>query len=178
MGATKSKATFSKRLPSLLMYYPSRYRMKRIFILGLLVITLAACKKTQILTPPVQTGNKIAGKWTIISVTVIPRDSTNQPINSGTVYPEPSYYYFQFNTDNSWVESLSPTTDDSLGESGNYVLHADTGFTLINVNLPSSPVECKIVSITDTAFVFTRQRPTKFNGVTPGYLEYLFKLKK
>src|ERR1700753_2474584 len=120
--------------------------MKRIFILGLLVLTFAACKKTQTIAP-IAAGNKITGKWNIISVTVIFRDSTNKAINNGDVYNEPSYYYFQFNADNSWVENLSPSPEANLGESGSYVLHADTGFTLTNVNLPSNPVESKITSL-------------------------------
>src|ERR1700743_3636426 len=107
--------------------------MKRIFILSLVAIIFASCKKDQpitTVTPPViQGSNKMAGKWNIISVTVIPLDSTMKAINSGTVYPEPSYYYFQFNADNTWVEVLDPTPNASLGESGNYVLHAATSFS-------------------------------------------------
>ncbi len=151
--------------------------MKRIFILSLLAITFAACKKTQTITP-ITAGNKITGKWNIISVTVIFRDSTNKAINNGNVYNEPSYYYFQFNADNSWVENLDPSPEANLGESGSYVLHADTGFTLTNVKLPSNPVECKITALTDTSFTFTHQKATLFNGVTPGFLEYIFLLKK
>jgi len=152
--------------------------MKKIFILGLFAIIFATCKQGQTITPTPLPGNKITGKWNIISVTVIPRDSTGKAINSGTVYPEPSYYYFQFNADNSWVEVLDPTPNASLGESGSYVLHADTSFTLINVNLPANPEECKITSLTATSFEFTHQKPTLFNGITPGFLEYVFDLKK
>ncbi|MCC8426180.1 hypothetical protein [Mucilaginibacter sp. UR6-11] len=151
--------------------------MKRLVVLILFAATLAACKKSQTMTLPVP-GNKITGKWTINSVTVIPRDSTGKAINNGAVYPEPSYYYFQFNSDNTWAESLSPDPNSGIGEAGNYILHADTSFTLINVNLPSSPVECKITSLTDKSFVFTHQKATLFNGITPGYLEYIFDLKK
>ena len=152
--------------------------MKRVIIFSLIAITFAACKKNKTTTPTVQPANKIAGKWNIISVNVIPRDSTGKAINNGTIYIEPSYYYFKFNNDNSWVENLGPDPAISLGESGSYVLHADTSFTLINVNLQSEPEECKITSITATSFVFSHQKATLFNGVTPGYLEYLFKLKK
>jgi hypothetical protein len=152
--------------------------MKRIFILCLFAITFAACKKAQTTPPAVKAGNKIAGKWTISSVTVIPRDSTGKAINNGSVYTEPPYYYFQFNTDNSWIENLGPDPTFSLGESGSYVLHADTSFTLINANLPSNPEQCKIASITATSFTFSHQKTTLFNGVTPGYLEYLFELKR
>src|SRR5476651_1038413 len=146
--------------------------MKKLLILSLFALSLAACKKGQT-NPPAQSGNSITGKWTILSVTVIPRDSTKKAINSGTIYPEPSYYYFQFNADNSWVEILDPTPNANLGESGSYVLHADTSFTLTNVNLPTSPEECKIVSLSSNSFTFSHQKSTLFNGVTPGYLEYI-----
>ena len=153
--------------------------MKRLFTLILFAVTFAACKKNQTTSPSVQIqGNIISGKWTIISVTVIPRDSTGKAINTGTIYTEPSYYYFQFNADNSWVENLDPAPNANLSESGKYVLHADTSFTLTNMNVPLNPVECKITSLTDASFVFTNQRTTLFNGVTPGYLEYVFELKK
>ncbi len=151
--------------------------MKRLFILVLFAaLAFTACRKMP--ATPAPPNNAIAGKWTIISVTVIPRDSTGNTINAGTVYPEPSYYYFKFNPDNTWVEVLAPDPQSDIGESGHYTLHSDTGFTLVNTNLPDQKVECKIVSLSDTAFVFTHQRATKFNGVTPGFLEYLFKLKK
>jgi hypothetical protein len=152
--------------------------MKKILTVILFAATVIACKKTQTNTAPPVRSNKIAGKWTISSVTVIPRDSTGKALNSGTIYAEPSYYYFQFNTDNSWVQNLAPDPNSGIGESGAYILHADTGFTLINVNLPSSPEECKIATLNDSELVFSHQKATLFNGVTPGYLEYLFDLKK
>jgi len=152
--------------------------MKNIFVLGLFAIIFASCKQGQTITPTPLPGNKITGKWNIISVTVIPRDSTGKAINNGAVYIEPPYYYFQFNADNSWVENLGPAANFSFGEGGSYVLHADTSFTLVNMNLPSSPEECKIASLTDTSFIFSHQKTTLFNGLTPGYLEYVFELKK
>ncbi len=153
--------------------------MKNLLVITILFTTIfVACKKTQTNTAPPVKSNKMAGKWTIVSVTVIPRDSTGKAINNGTVYPEPSYYYFQFNADNSWVQNLAPDPNSGIGESGTYVLHADTSFTLTNVNLPASPEQCKIVTLNDSVFVFSHQKATLFNGVTPGYLEYLFDLKK
>jgi len=149
---------------------------KKLFISLLFLIAFAACRRGQpaMPTPP---GNKIFGKWTIVTVTVIPRDSTGKAINDSTVYPEPSYYYFQFNTDLTWLESLTPDLSPA-GESGTYTLQADTGFTLINKNLPAQPEPCKIVSLMDTSLVFSHQRTTLFNGITPGFLEYVFQLKK
>jgi hypothetical protein len=152
--------------------------MKIASALLLLLIASAACKKTKS-ELPVTSNNKIVGRWHIETVTVIPRDSTGAIMNPGTTYPEPSYYYFNFNNDGTWVEVLSPAAEADLGESGTYALHADTSFSLTNVNAPAlPPVECKVVSISDTLFVFTHQKATLYNGVTRGYLEYVFKLNK
>jgi len=158
--------------------------MKKTYLIGLLAIVLAACKNVGAVAPAAQSGNgttsgnSMAGKWNIVSVTVIPRDSTGKAINNGAVYTEPSYYYFQFNMDNTWVENLGNDPNNILGESGSYVLHADTTFTLVNVNLPSKPEECKIISLANSSLTFSHQRTTLFNGVTPGYLEYVFLLSR
>lgn len=149
--------------------------MKAIFGLTLLIILFAACKKAN--TGSTQGGNAITGKWKIITVTVIPHDSLGVAMNSGADYTQPSYVYFQFNADLTWLENESPNSPPA-GEHGNYVLHSNTGFTLVNANLPASPEECKIISLTNSDFVFSHTEPTKFNGVTPGFLEYVFRLQK
>src|SRR3977135_2007520 len=110
--------------------------MKSLISLILFVILCAACKKDHAGSSSL--GNKITGKWNIISVTVIPLDSTVSTFNGngGTGYIQPPYYYFQFNPDMTWLENLTPDITP-VGESGTYVMHADTGFTLINANLPA-----------------------------------------
>ena len=151
--------------------------MKNIFTLIALVTGFVACSKNQG-TPSSPQGKTITGKWTIINVTVIPHDSTGAAINNGTVYNEPSYYYYQFNNDLTWLENLTPDVSPA-GEGGNYIVNADTtAFTLINKDIPSQPVECKILSLTNTTFEFSHQHPTLYNGITPGYLEYIFKMKR
>jgi len=150
--------------------------MKYIFILIAAVTTFVACNKNQG-NMPSPGNNKILGKWTILSVTVVPHDSTGKVINDSAVYTEPNYYYFQFNNDLTWLENLTPDLSPA-GESGSYLLKDDTGFTLINKNLPSQPEDCKILSLTNTAFEFSHQRPTKYNGITPGILEYIFKMAR
>lgn len=125
-----------------------------------------------------QTSNGITGKWNIITVTVIPLDSSASAINSGTIYTEPPYYYFQFNANNTWIENLAPDANSGISESGNYVLNADNSFTLTNVNAAANPVKCNIDSLTNAMFVFSFSRTTLFNGITPGYLKYIFRLKK
>ena len=150
--------------------------MKKMFISILFGMSIAACRRDDPGMPSPQ-AKKIAGKWNIITVTVIPHDSTGKVMNDGTVYTEPSYYYFQFNANFTWVENLAPNVNP-IGESGTYTLHADTAFTLVNKNVPSQPEECKILSLTDTLFIFSHQRATLYNGITPGFLEYIFKLQK
>ena len=151
--------------------------MKKPVAIILIAIAFVTCKKDQTAMTTTQTS-KMTGKSNIVTVTVIPSDSTGKAINNGNIITEPSYYYFQFNVDNTWVESLTPDPNADLGESGSYILHADTSFTLINVNAPSKAAECRIATLTDTTFEFHFQRTTLFNGVTPGYLEYIFNLKK
>jgi len=154
----------------------TKHTMKNVFILIAFVTGLAACNKDQGGMPS-PGANTITGKWTILSVTVIPLDSTGQAKNDGTVYTEPSYYYYQFNNDLTWLENLTPDLSPA-GESGTYTLKGDTAFTLVNKNIPSQPEECKIISLTATTFEFSHQHPTLFNGITPGFLEYIFKMRK
>jgi hypothetical protein len=151
--------------------------MKRLPALLLLLIAFTACKKDKKVISLLP-GNKIVGQWNINTVTVIPRDSLGNIMSPGNTITEPSYYYFNFKSDGTWVEVLSPDIQSDIGETGNYVLHADTSFTLTNVNAPTQPIECSITSISDTSMVFTHQKATLYNGVTRGYLEYIFRLKK
>jgi hypothetical protein len=152
--------------------------MKRPFILIFLAaILFVSCKKNHTEILPVK-GNKIVGDWNINTVTVVPRDSLGNVMSTGSTVTEPSYYHFLFNADGTWVEVLAPDPESDIDESGNYILHADTSFTLINVNAPALPVECSITSISDTSMVFTHQKATLYNGITRGYLEYIFRLKK
>jgi len=150
--------------------------MRKMPVLILFVTVFAACRRDDPGMPSPQ-ARKITDKWNIITVTVIPHDPTGKTINDGTVYTEPSYYYFQFNANFTWVENLAPNVNP-IGESGTYTLLADTAFTLVNEHVPSQPEECKIVALTDTTFIFSHQRATLYNGITPGFLEYVFKLKK
>ena len=149
--------------------------MQKLIILLAAITLFGNCKKNH--NPPVPVS-PIIGKWSIPTVTVIPFDSTGSPINIGTIYTEPSYYYFQFNADNTWMENLSPDSNSSLAEKGNYVLHGNTSFTLINTNVPAKAVDCTVDTLTNASFVFSYRRGTLYNGITPGYLEYIFHLTK
>jgi hypothetical protein len=148
--------------------------MQKLIFLLAVITSFMSCKKTHNSSSPTPS---IVGKWSISTVTVIPFDSTGNAINNGNVYTEPSYYYFQFNANNTWTENLSPDISSGIEESGSYVLHSDTSFTLINTNTPTKSVECRIDTLTNTSFVFSHRRSTLFNGITPGFLEYIFHLK-
>jgi hypothetical protein len=151
----------------------------------LLTISLAACDKHQS-NPLSPNGNpilpagqaNIVGKWNIISVTTYFYDSAGLRNNSVHVYPGQPFYYFQFNSDKSWVESLVPDTLSDLGMTGTYTLTSDSTFTLLNPKGVPPATPCTILSLADTLFVFSHQRPTAFNGTDSGYIKYVFQLKK
>ena len=123
-------------------------------------------------------GASIVGKWNINTVTVIPFDSVGKAISNKTIYSEPSYYYFRFNSNNTWTEDLGADPGSAIEENGTYTLHGDSSFTLINTNAPSNAVECFIDTLTETTLVFTYRRNTFYNGITPGFLRYIFHLNK
>ena len=149
--------------------------MKKLIAPVLLLMLFAACRKDKV---DVAADNSISGKWNIITVTVIPLDSSASAINSGTIYTEPPYYYFQFNADNTWAENLASDTSSGISESGSYMLYTDNSFTLTNANVPTNSMKCNIDSLTNASFVFSFSRIILFNGITPGYLKYIFQLKK
>jgi len=152
--------------------------MRRISFFILAVVLFAACKKGQTKSP-VLPNNKIAGKWTIVSVTVNALDSTRNFIPSRShVYTNPPNNYFKFNADGTWAEQLVPDSLSDLGLTGNYVLNSDTTFTLLHSGPNSAPTACKISSLSPSLFVFSHERSTKFDGTIPGFLQYVFKLTK
>ena len=153
------------------------------FILS--AILLASCNKHQSNSsspngnPVLPAGlANIVGKWNIISVTTYFYDSTGLLNNGIHVYPGQPFYYFQFNSNNSWVESLVPDTLSDLGLTGTYTITSDSSFTLTNPQGAPPATLCTIVSLVDTLFVFSHQHPTAFNGTDSGYIKYVFRLKK
>lgn len=150
--------------------------MQKLIFLFAVIVCYTSCRKNHDSSPA--TVPSIVGKWNITAVKVIPFDSTGTAINSGTVYTEPAYYYFQFNSDDTWTENLGPDPNSGIEENGTYALHGDSSFTLVNRNAPAKAVECTIDTLTSTELVFTYSRNTFYNGTTPGYLVYRFDLKK
>jgi hypothetical protein len=151
--------------------------MKRVVTMMMIAAVFTECKKDQTNMPSTQ-GSKITGKWKIITVTVIPLDSTGKAKNTGNTITEPSLYYFEFNADNTWTETFMADPNANLGEHGTYRLYGDAGFGLINTNAPAKAVDCRIVTLTNTSLTFKFARPTLFDGITPGYLQYIFQLEK
>lgn len=140
-------------------------------------ILLAACHKSQNAPPPPPAT--IAGNWNIDSVTTYFYDSAGlrNPGAKGYAFPG---YYFRFNADNSWVETLQDTSTNSGISGGTYTVTSDSTFTLLYANAPANTAvaPCKISLLTHTTFIFSKQLPTLFNGVTPGYIKYVFRLVK
>jgi hypothetical protein len=154
--------------------------MIRIYtFLFLLAISLAACNKHSSPVPnPFPGQPSIVGKWTIISVTTYAYDSTGLRNNGVQVYPGQSYYFYQFNADKTWLESLVPDSLSDLGITGTYAVTSDSTFTLTNPKAISPAEPCSILYLTDTSFSFSHQHATAFNGTDSGTIKYVFKLRK
>lgn len=158
--------------------------MKNIVIgFAISTILLTACHKYQ--TGP---GNhaqpSMVGKWNVDSVTTYFYDSTGLREMGVHVYPvgAPDYpYYLEINKGYSWIESLHmPADSDYIASTGTYTVTSDSTFTLMYVTaVPGREIEpCKILSLTSTSFVFSKQLTTVFNGTEPGYIKYVYKLTR
>jgi len=154
-------------------------------IIGILlpVIILIACKKNggDRVVPPGQLS--IAGKWNVDSVNVFFYDAAGSLDSSEIGYPiaDLKYaLYFQFNGDQSWSESLAAGSDTTVVAEGTYSYTSNNTFDLTYPNAnPARKIEpCKIISLTNGSFIFSKQLPTVFNGTQPGYIKYLFRLTK
>ena len=158
--------------------------MKKVAIsLFVSALLLVACHKDHSnATVPAKTS--MVGKWNIDSVTTYFYDSTGLREKGVHVYPvgAPDYpYRFQFNSDYSFSEEMHLTSaPDYIINNGNYSLTSDSSFTLIYPNaVAGKEVEpCKILSLTNTSFAFSKQLATVFNGTDPGYIKYVYKLTR
>jgi hypothetical protein len=151
--------------------------MKKFSFLALLIVLFIACKKNQPGTTPVLKG-KITGKWNFDSVVTVFRDSTGKNILGKNTYPNSNGTYFQFNTNNTWVENLIPDSLNDLSQGGEYQLLSDTSFILSGSGAHPYSETCKIYSLSPSVFVFSHRHDTRFNGVTPGSIEYIFTLSR
>ena len=157
---------------------------KTIFGFTLSVILLSACKKDQP-NPVAGPGQySIVGEWNVDTLTTYFYDSTGLREKGVHVYPAgaPDYpYHFRFNNDDSWVESLHlPSDSDYVAANGTYTFTSDSAFSLTYVTavLTKETEQCKIISLTNTSFVFSKQLSTVFNGTDPGYIKYVYQLTR
>lgn len=142
-------------------------------------LVLASCsKKPYGMTPAHSTTTQaMVGKWTIDSVVTIAYDLNGNVLNgSGHVFVDSTNSYFQFNADATWRESLLPDSLADAGLNGQYTVTSDTTFTISGSNRTDEP--CRIVSLSDSVFIFSHQRSADFNGMIPGFLQYVFHMSK
>jgi hypothetical protein len=157
--------------------------MKKI-VIGLIpaVIFLVACNKNN--NPPISSANpSIAGRWNVDTVTISFYNSAGLFDSSEIGYPTVGIndsLYFQFNEDSSWFESLVAGVDTTIITEGTYSYTSPNSFTLVYPTAsPTRKMEpCNIISLTNTSFIFSKQRQTVFNGINPGSIKYLFRLRK
>jgi len=150
--------------------------MKKLAFPVLFICLFIACKKDRPATPLPDNG--LQGKWTFVSVTTVFRDSIGNILPTGMVYPNPPDAYYQFNKDGSWVSKFVSDGMDDIDNQGFYRSVSDTNFVIYNTGQYSYSEDCKIYSLTSSQFIFSHRRNTKFNGVTPGSEEYIFKLTR
>jgi len=147
------------------------------------IIFLVACSKEGNHSMP-PANLSIAGKWNLDSVHVyfynaaLSLDSSEiaypLQIPPGLYYP----YYFQFNDDYSWTESLVVRMDTNIVAKGTYSYTSDSSFNLMypDANPTRSDEPCKIVSLTNTSLIFSKMLPTVFNGTDSGYIKLVYRL--
>jgi hypothetical protein len=120
----------------------------------------------------------ITGKWTFNNVTTFFFDSSGTLRNNGkNTYASPPGSFFGFNSNNTWTEILLPDTLSINGMGGTWSVNGDSLFTLVNP-AASEPEPCKMDTLTSSLFVFHHERATHYNGVTPGYIRYLFHMTR
>ena len=130
------------------------------------------------MSPPTGLQAKMGGKWTINTVTTLAFDPTGAPYGPGkNVYVCPPGYSYQFNSNNTWTEILLPDSLSIGGMSGTFSISGDSSFTLVNPAAPT-PEPCHMDTLTASMFVFHHERGTHYNGVTPGYIRYLFHMTR
>jgi hypothetical protein len=149
--------------------------MKKLACLVVLISLYTACKKDHPVAPT--PGSGIQGKWAFVSVTTVFRDSVGNVLG-GMVYPNPPDAYYQFNKDGSWGSKFVSDGTDDINNQGFYRSVSDTSFVIYNTGQNAYSEDCKIYSLTSSQFIFSHRRNTKFNGVTPGSEEYIFKLSR
>ena len=159
--------------------------MKKILAgLALAMILSSGCKKYQLDPMPQSSQPSVVGTWNVDSVTTYFYDANGLRNDGVHVYPEgaPDYpYHFQFRGDDSLIESLHlPSSPDYTVAKGIYSITSDTSFTLVYPTATSSRElePCKIVLISDSKLIFSKELQTVFDGSIPGYIKYVYQLTK
>jgi hypothetical protein len=147
----------------------------------LVVIYLLACNRS--MNPPMPPANppapgkySVVGTWKTDSVISYFYDASG--FRGREVYPGPQWLYFHFNSDNTWVQTFTADPAPPSVSDGTYTRTSDSTFALVSTGGINPSAPCKILSLSDHVFVFSRQDSTLFDGVTPGYDRRVFGLSK
>ncbi len=156
--------------------------MKSFYIYFLLAaIYLLACNRN--MTSPKPPDNpaasgkySVVGTWKIDSVISYFYDASG--FRGKEAYPGPQWLYFHFNSDNTWAQTSTADPAPPSVSGGTYVRTSDSTFTLVSTGGINPNAACKILSLSDKVFVFSRQDSTLFDGQTRGYIRRVFGLSK
>jgi len=156
--------------------------MKSFYIYFLLAaIYLLACNRSMNrpgspVNPPAPGKYSMAGTWKIDSVISYFYDASG--LRGKEAYPGPQWLYFHFNSDNTWAQTSTADPSPPWVSYGTYVRTSDSTFTMVSTGGVNPSAGCKILSLSDQVFVFSRQDSTLFDGQTPGYVRRVFGLSK
>lgn len=157
--------------------------MKQLLLfLGLSAVVLIACKKHQD-NPPVRgVQATVVGQWKLDSVTTYFYNANGSLRPNGVnTYPGEPGWFMVFNTDKSWQEIVNQVNQIIVPEAdveGTYTFTSDSTFTLSIPKATTTDFPCKIFSLSQSAFVYSKRWVTTFNGTEPGYIDYVYHLTK
>lgn len=157
--------------------------MKKVLVCVVFACALAACKKNQTNNPPVSGPTSIVGNWELNKVTSYFIDSTGVRDSDAIAFPIPpnnDRYGYQFNPDDTWKQLFLSTTPATVSAIGTYANTSDSTFTLFYPGASPARIAepCKILLLTNTQFIFSKQQATLFNGIDSGYIKRVFILSR
>jgi hypothetical protein len=157
--------------------------MKKIVVFALIAILLVECKKVHPNNSPNSVQASIFGNWELNKVTNYFYDAAGLRDSNALAFPIPpnnDRYGYQFNSDNTWEQLFLSNNPAVVSASGTFVTTSDSSFTLLYPAASPSRMNepCKIILLTNSQFIFSKQLQTVFNGTDSGYIKRIFTLSR